>query len=108
MKNSNALANLTWHLIGLCHKFATVYPRIYCRKLNVINVNVTLYWLISGFTQLTATAIGATNYIFTVFLKEMSLVHLDGNNHIQNFHLQSISLELWLEITFYGSADVLP
>ena len=34
--NSNALAIATRRLIGYRHKFATVYPEIYCRKPDVI------------------------------------------------------------------------
>ena len=35
--HSNELANATRRLIGKRHKFATVYPVIYCRKLDVIS-----------------------------------------------------------------------
>ena len=34
--DSHALANVTRRLIGERHKFGTVYPAIYCRKLDVI------------------------------------------------------------------------
>ena len=78
---SNALSNATRCLIGERHKFATVYPVIYCWRYTFGNPTllhiVAFHWLTSdhkqlasSFMQLAAAGrIGATKYIFTVFLK---------------------------------------
>ena len=34
--NSNALANLSRHMIGYRHKYSTIYPAIYCCNLDII------------------------------------------------------------------------
>ena len=49
--NSNALANATRRLIGSRHKFATVYPAIYCRNPTSLR-NVAFHWLSSEYMQL--------------------------------------------------------
>ena len=43
-----------------------------------------------------------------LFEGKMVLVHLNGDNHIQNFICGGISSNIYSEITFYGSAYTSP